>query len=194
MMKRKMISAVLAAVMTVGMITGCGSSQTTTENKADKADKLESQTDLSSTDYDFEKEYFKELIDTMPDSIQFFYAEYQGIPVSASIFLYNQHFMHYHLSGTLPEYRNLGAANLVLSEAAYWAAEHNIKKFHLGGGLGIEDSLFSFKKHFNRNGEIDFCIGRNIFDKSTFDELVKIREENDPDFDSSRPFLIKYRG
>ena len=54
MMKRKMISAVLAAVMTVGMITGCGSSQTTTENKADKADKLESQTDLSSTDYDFE--------------------------------------------------------------------------------------------------------------------------------------------
>ena len=71
---------------------------------------------------------------------------------------------------------------------------YNIKKFHLGGGLGIEDSLFSFKKHFNRNGEIDFCIGRNIFDKSTFDELVKIREENDPDFDSSRPFLIKYRG
>ena len=57
MMKRKMISAVLAAVMTVGMITGCGSSQATTENKADKADKLESQTDLSSTDYDFEKEY-----------------------------------------------------------------------------------------------------------------------------------------
>ena len=40
-MKRKMISAVLAAVMTVGMITGCGSSQATTENKADKADKLE---------------------------------------------------------------------------------------------------------------------------------------------------------
>ena len=125
---------------------------------------------------------------------RFFYAEYQGIPVSASIFLYNQHFMHYHLSGTLPEYRKLGAANLVLSEAAYWAAEHNIKKFHLGGGLGIEDSLFSFKKHFNRNGEIDFCIGRNIFDKSTFDELVKIREENDSDFNSSRPFLIKYRG
>ena len=57
MMKRKMISAVLAAVMTVGMITGCGSSQATTENKADKADKLESQTSLSSTDYDFEKEY-----------------------------------------------------------------------------------------------------------------------------------------
>ena len=56
-MKRKMISAVLAAVMTVGMITGCGSSQATTENKADKADKLESQTDLSSTDYDFEKEF-----------------------------------------------------------------------------------------------------------------------------------------
>ena len=63
MMKRKMISAVLAAVMTVGMITGCGSSQATTENKADKADKLESQTSLSSTDYDFEKEYAGKICD-----------------------------------------------------------------------------------------------------------------------------------
>ena len=62
MMKRKMISAVLAAVMTVGMITGCGSSQATTENKADKADKLESQTSLSSTDYDFEKDMHMEIL------------------------------------------------------------------------------------------------------------------------------------
>ena len=57
MMKRKMISDVIAEVMTVVMIKGCGSSQATTENKANKADKLESQTSLSSTDYDFEKEY-----------------------------------------------------------------------------------------------------------------------------------------
>ena len=46
--------------------------------------------------YYFEKEYFQELIDKMHDHIQFFYAEYQGIPVSASIFLYNENFMHYH--------------------------------------------------------------------------------------------------
>lgn len=170
---------------------------------ADKGEKLEAfikiyeatmKNNGADSYYYFEKEYFQELIDKMHDHIQFFYAEYQGIPVSASIFLYNENFIHYHLSGTLPEYRKLGAANFLLSEAAYWAAEHNISKFHLGGGLGIEDSLFSFKKHFNRNGEIDFCIGRNIFDNEKFEELVRIREQHDSDFDSSKPFLIKYRG
>lgn len=144
--------------------------------------------------YYFEKEYFEDLINSLHDNLLFFYAEYEGVPISASIFLYNENFMHYHLSGTLPEYRKLGATNLLLSEAAYWAANNGIKKFHLGGGLGIEDSLFSFKKHFNRNGEIDFCIGRNIFDNEMFENLVRIREQNDNDFDSSKPFLIKYRG
>ncbi len=37
------------------------------------------------------------------------------------------------------------------------------KEFHLGGGVENEDSLLRFKKHFNRNGLIDFCIGSKVF-------------------------------
>lgn len=144
--------------------------------------------------YYFEREYFDYLIREMKNHIIFFYAVYQGTPVSASIFFYNEKYMHYHLSGTLPEYRKVAAANLLLSEAANWAAEQGIEAFHLGGGVGIEDSLLSFKKHFNRNGLLDFCIGRSIFDKKAFDELVELRKNNDAKFDDSKPFLIKYRG
>lgn len=144
--------------------------------------------------YYFEKEYFEYLLQEMKDNMIFFYALYDGKPISASIFFYNERYMHYHLSGTLPECRKMAATNLLLSEAASWAAGHGIKQLHLGGGVGVEDSLLSFKKHFNRNGLIDFCIGRNIFLPDEYEELVKKREENDSDFDRNRPFMIKYRG
>ncbi len=144
--------------------------------------------------YYFEKEYFDYLIREMHQNLIFFYALYQGLPVSASIFFYNDQYMHYHLSGTLSEYRKLAATNLLLSCAADWATEHGIKKFHLGGGVGVEDSLLRFKKHFNRNGLLDFCIGRTIFDQVAFDKLVGLRKKIDEQFDESIPFLIKYRG
>jgi lipid II:glycine glycyltransferase (peptidoglycan interpeptide bridge formation enzyme) len=144
--------------------------------------------------YYFQRQYFEFIRDKMKENIIFFYADYEGKVISASIFFYNQQFMHYHLSGTLAEYRKLAAANLLLSSAAEWAAEHGISKLHLGGGVEAEDSLLEFKKHFNRNGLLDFSIGRNIFNREVFDELVELREKNDKDFDSSRPYLIKYRG
>lgn len=143
--------------------------------------------------YYFGKEYFDSLNLEMGNHIIYFYAFYRGIPVSASIFLYNETYMHYHLSGTLPEYRKLAAANLLLSRAADWAAEQGIKKFHLGGGIGIEDSLLAFKKHFNRNGLLDFCIGRNIFDEKAFHSLVELRKQVDSQYEDGKPFLIKYR-
>lgn len=144
--------------------------------------------------YYFEKEYFDYLIHEMKENMVFFYAIYNEKPISSAIFFYNQNYMHYHLSGTLPEYRKLAATNLLLSEAANWAAEQGIEKLHLGGGVGIEDSLLTFKKHFNRNGLLDFCIGRTIFNQQIFDELVSLRQKHDKDFDIEVPFLIKYRG
>lgn len=143
--------------------------------------------------YYFQQKYFEYINQHMADNIIYFYAVYQEIPVSASIFLYNHNYMHYHLSGTLQEYRKLASANLLLSEAANFAAERGIKEFHLGGGVGIEDSLLTFKKHFNRNGLLDFCIGRNIFNQRAFDDLVALRKEKDTAFDDTKPFLIKYR-
>ena len=144
--------------------------------------------------YYFEDQYFDYLIQKMQSNLVFFYALYQDVPVSASIFFYNEKYMHYHLSGTLPEYRKLAAANLLLSKAADWAAENGIKKFHLGGGIGAEDSLLSFKMHFNRDGLLDFCIGRTIFDQRIFDYLVEVRKNKDKLFDDTKMFLIKYRG
>lgn len=59
MMKKKILSVVLVCMMTVGLMTGCGSSNTDKENQ--KESKKETfgnvKAQLSSLDYDFEKEY-----------------------------------------------------------------------------------------------------------------------------------------
>lgn len=144
--------------------------------------------------YYFENDYFNYLINNFSKNLIFFYATYQDTPVSASIFLYNSKFIHYHLSGTLPMHRSLGANNLILTEAANWAAERGITKFHLGGGVGTDDSLLFFKKQLNRRGLVDFYIGRTIFNKEIFNELIELRKKYDRDFDASKKFLIKYRG
>lgn len=144
--------------------------------------------------YFFDRSYFDYIIQAMRENIILFYAEYEGRMISSAIFFYNDRYMHYHLSGTRFEYRKLGAANLLLSEAAYWAQKRGITKLHLGGGVGIEDSLLSFKKHFNKNGLIDFCIGCNIFIEEDFEALVELRRRSDPSFDANRPYMIRYRG
>lgn len=143
--------------------------------------------------YYFEDTYFDYIIKNFNKNVIFFYAEFEEKIISASIFFYNQTYMHYHLSGTLQEYRSLASVNLLLTKAAEWAAEKGIKQLHLGGGVEAEDSLFKFKKNFNRNGLVDFYIGSTIFMKETFDYLVDLRKKLDSDFDEQKKFMIKYR-
>ncbi len=144
--------------------------------------------------YYFNDEYFKYICNNMTNNLKIFYAKYNDSIISSSIILYNEDSMHYHLSGTLSEYMTLAANNFLLYNAAIWGCEKGITQFHLGGGVDSEDSLFSFKKSFNKHGLIDFYIGSNIFDVTKFDYLVELRKNNDNKFDENNKFLIKYRG
>lgn len=142
--------------------------------------------------YIFGKEYY-EYLKTMGEDAKLFYAYCEGKPISASIMLFSDKYMHYHLSGTYPEYRNLAASNLLLYEAAKEALSRGINRFHLGGGLSPDDSLFGFKKQFNKNGRAPFVVGRTIFDEKSYEELLRIREEKDSSFDRNNSRMIAYR-
>lgn len=144
--------------------------------------------------YYFQKNYFDDLCQNLKDNMIIFYVLYDEMVISAAIFFYNEQFIHYHLSGSLQEYKHLAPTNLLLYEVARWACMHKIEMFHLGGGIKAEDSLFSFKKQFNRNGKLDFYIGRYIFIQDKFEALVQLRKKADATFNENNPYLIKYRG
>lgn len=143
--------------------------------------------------YFFEKSYYDYLRHSFGEYTKFFYAKMDQSIVSASIFFYNEQFMHYHLSGTVMEYRKYAPTNLLLYKAALWGNQQRIKKLHLGGGVGIIDSLFNFKKQFNKNGHLPFWIGRTIIDKEKYEYLLNFRQQLDPTFDKDNDYYIQYR-
>lgn len=146
--------------------------------------------------YYFEPAYYEALRNALTENILFFYATLEGQIIAASIFLYNQRFMHYHLSGGRTAFRRFAPTNFLIYEAACWGARHGIKYLHLGGSSDSSDSrdsLFNFKKQFNRQGEIPFYIGRMILDHTAYQELLRIRQADDFNFKPSASFYIQYR-
>ena len=144
--------------------------------------------------YYFGESFYESIHQDLNDNYELFYALKDGQIIAMSIILYGNKQMHYHLSGSLIEYRNLAPSNLLLYKAALWGYEHEFKTFHLGGGVGSgEDSLYKFKAAFNKNSDFQFSIGKQVFDQTKYDELVGIRKDKDPNFNETSSFFPLYR-
>ena len=143
--------------------------------------------------YYFNKEFYKSVLIDLKYNSLFFYAVYDQKVISISIIIFGNDYMHYHLSASDREYKNLAATNLLLYEAACWGCENGYKMFHLGGGLGSkEDSLFKFKESFNKNSKTYFSIGKKIFNQDKYDELIEIRN-SEIGFEINSTYFPKYR-
>ncbi len=144
--------------------------------------------------YYFNRLYYESIKKEMGGKTVFFYAQINGKIVSAAIFFYNDRFMHYHLGGSEAAFRKFEPTTLLFYEAACWGAKHGIKQLHMGGGnTNEEDSLFAFKKGFNRNGRMPFYIGKNVFIPEAYQDLLKIRQSMDRSFDPNNTYFIQYR-
>lgn len=143
--------------------------------------------------YYFHKDFYNSVLSDLKYNCLIFYAVFEEKVISSSMIIFGNYKMHYHLSASDREYQSLAATNLLLYEAACWGCENGYKSFHLGGGLGSkEDSLFKFKKAFNKNSESYFSIGKKVFDQEKYNELIEIRLQED-EFDINTTFFPKYR-
>lgn len=144
--------------------------------------------------YYFQKDFYTTLHKELYDNYDMYYAEYEGKIIAMTIIIYANDIIHYHLSGSIYEYRNLAPSNLLLYKVALWGAQNGFKTFHLGGGVGSgEDGLFKFKKAFNRNSGLQFSIAKKIIDVNAYSKLINIRKEKDLSFNESSTFFPLYR-
>ena len=144
--------------------------------------------------YYFGDEFYKSIHEDLDGHYEMFYATYEGKIIAMSIMLFANKQMHYHLSGSILEYRNLAPSNLLLYKAALWGYEHGYKTLHLGGGVGSgEDNLYKFKAAFNRESDYQFSIAKMIFDQEKYDALVAERAGRDPEFNKESKFFPLYR-
>lgn len=144
--------------------------------------------------YFFGDAFYESIDQDMHDNYEIFYAVLNDEIIAMSIMLFANNQIHYHLSGSMIEYRYLAPSNLLLYKAALWGHEQGFKTFHLGGGVGSgEDNLYKFKAAFNRNSNYQFSIGKEIFNQQKYDELVALRASQDSGFDQDSKFFPLYR-
>lgn len=144
--------------------------------------------------YFFGDAFYESIHNDLNDHYEMFYAMKDEEVIAMSIILFANGQMHYHLSGSLMEYRNLAPSNLLLYKAAIWGCEQGFKTFHLGGGIGSgEDNLYKFKAAFNKSSNYRFSIGKEIFDENKYQELVNIRNLKDKTFNRESSFFPLYR-
>ena len=130
--------------------------------------------------YYFGPEFYRSVLEDLPENAQVFWAEMDGRVIAASIMLAANGWMNYHLSGSLREFTALAPTNLLLYRAALWGCANGCRSLYMGGGVGSgEDSLFTFKRSFYK-GELNrFHIGKKIYLPEKYDRLVSMRKETE---------------
>lgn len=144
--------------------------------------------------YFFGEKFYESIADDLKGNYEIFYATHEDKIISIAIMISANDQMHYHLSGSLREYRSLAPSNLLLYKAALWGCGQGYKTFHLGGGVGSgEDPLYKFKSAFNRNSDNRFAIGKMVVDEDQYNYLVNLRSLFDSDFNSKSSYFPVYR-
>ena len=129
--------------------------------------------------YFFKDCFYEKLLNDFLNNFTVFYASKGEDIVATSIIMFVNTQMHYHLSGLLKEYRKYAPTNLLLYEAALWGCKQNYMTFHLGGGMGgKKDSLYKFKKEFNRYQNHVFYTGQKVYNYDVYNKLVVLKRGN----------------
>lgn len=149
----------------------------------------------------FSKEFFR-TIDTMQDNFVYLHVLYEGQVISTELVVYGSENCYSFLGGTNRDFFHVRPNDFLKFEIIKWAKEKGLKRFILGGGYGDDDGIFKYKKSLAPNGVCDFYIGKKIFNRKMYDELVEIRKKDagidtntdiDINFDAMSGFFPKYR-
>ena len=126
--------------------------------------------------YFFGKEFYDSILSDLKDHALVFYAAKDGVVIAADIVIMAGQRMNSHLGASELEYNEFQPQTLLTYHEALWGFEHGYKTLLLGGGLGSkEDSIYQFKKRFNKNSHLVFKTVRKIFNQYIYQELCAMR-------------------
>jgi len=115
-------------------------------------------------------------------------------PIAGGLFFKHGIFGHYHLAGSLDEYKEYTPNNFLLYNTALYLKSKGVKLFHLGGGSDTDpdNKLYKFKRRFSDN-ERSFHIGKIVLNESVYKKVCDIWEEKFPEKKNKyKNFLLKY--
>jgi hypothetical protein len=127
--------------------------------------------------YYFPDEYWAHLVSRLGDALVRFDAYEDGDLAASILCLSAPPLLHYHLGASSERGQSLGANHVLFCETATWAAERGYERFHLGGGVGgFEDSLYEFKRRFDREGILPATLGKAVHDEDAYRRLSGVAD------------------
>lgn len=145
--------------------------------------------------YYFSEIYFQSFRSLLPNKHVLITAKIGDKIVCGMILMFFGKYAHYHLSGRLKEFSNLGANNFILDEAIKISRHKGCSLFHFGGGNTNlpDDPLLKFKSNFS-NERLIFKIGKKIHNKDVYERVVRQWEAMSPEKRAKyKNFVLKYR-
>ena len=115
----------------------------------------------------FNENYYKNLNNCFIACVYF-----NNILCASCIIFKFKNLLHYHIGGSLLEYRKYGCNNFLHYNVINYGIKNNFKFYILGGGLKDGDSLSKFKKRLS-NKEFKYTIYKNILNREIYDKLSK---------------------
>lgn len=137
--------------------------------------------------YYFSLDFFNRLHQGMQNRYVYAQAWLHGKIVSTELLIYNQHYVHSFLGGTLAEYFPYRPNNLLKHEVIKWARKQGIRYFILGGGRSDDDGIFKYKSTFS--GDIaGYFIGKKIHNREAVAEITGALSQADTGVDFFPPY------
>ncbi len=140
--------------------------------------------------YYFDDEYFNDILKYYKENLVLIEAYFEGKTIAAGLYFIYKDIIHIHLSGTLNEYLFLSPAYILRYAIAEWGIKNGYKLIHHGGGRSNseEDSLYLFKKNFARVYDVEFYIGKKIWNQEIYNKLCEMKN-----IDKDEQFFPVYR-
>ena len=130
--------------------------------------------------YFFSEKYFSLLSKKLGDNILYFFTLKKDIVMSCELITFNNYNAYSFLGGTLSEYYSYRPNDILKHEIINYLRKIGIKYFCLGGGTEENDGIFKYKNSFSKNGNINFYIGKKIYNKEVYDYLCQTWSEKYP--------------
>ncbi|MDR4949070.1 GNAT family N-acetyltransferase [Neobacillus cucumis] len=124
--------------------------------------------------YYFQRDFFENSAELLKDHLELIEVVMDDKVIMSCFFMHYGDFIHYHLLGSDEDYLHFSPNNSLIHYVVEWGKAKGKKALHLGGGYtGDIDTLYRFKKRFNKYGDLPFYIGKKIHNQAIYDELVK---------------------
>jgi len=144
--------------------------------------------------YRFPDTFYKVLHEQMPESVIYFFAEYQGQIASCELCLMSETTIYSFLGGTDAQYFAVRPNNLLKHELIRWARDQGLKYYLIGGGSKMDDGVFRYKRSFASQGVVDFYIAKRVHNRGSYSELIGRCQHHYPhNTDEARRWFLRWR-